>query len=135
MTNEKALDTAIEKIKNLRADSCLINNHKIEPKAINASGNTPEETNFTLQTPASFKTEGVSVDIIRVGMSNREIIGTLKKIIQVSQHDKETAHLEDIISKAEIVGIDKDAVKDIIQLLKRTGEIYEVSNERFRIVE
>lgn len=118
-------------------------NHKIEPKSINALGYNPKSTTIMMQTPTSSKTEIVGGDIVRVGMSKREMIGTLKQIIQVtlkqiiqvSQHDKEAAHLEDIIFKAEIVGIDKDAVKEVIQLLKRTGEIYEVSNERFRIVE
>jgi hypothetical protein len=119
----------------LQEISSYCKNHKIEPKSINELGSNPKSTTIIMQTPTSSKTEIFGADIVRVGISKREIIGTLKKIIQVSQHDKEAAHLEDIIFKAEIVGIDKDAVKDVIQLLKRTGEIYEVSNERFRIVE
>jgi hypothetical protein len=110
-------------------------NHKIEPKTISEPVNYPETTTSTMQTPTSSKPEKVGVDIVRVGMGKSEMIGTLKKIIRVSQDDKEDAHLENIISKAAIFGIDKDAVKDVIQLLKRTGEIYEVSDERFRIVE
>lgn len=66
-------------------------------------------------------------------MSKRERIETLKQIIIELQHDKEAAPLEGIISKAESSGIERDAVEDVIRLLKSTGEIYEVSNERFRI--
>lgn len=110
------------------------NMHKIEPKAVNSLGSTPNTT-ITMQTPTSSKQERVSADIVRVGMSKRDMIGTLKKIILELQSDKETVHLDDIISKAESVGIERDAVKEVIQLLKRTGEIYEVSNERFRIAE
>ncbi len=99
----------------------------------NTLGYTPKTTTSTLQTPTSSKTERLGVDIVRLGMSKRDMIGTLKQIIREFQHDKEAAPLEDIISKAISSGIERDAVEDIIRLLKRTGEIYEVSNERFRI--
>lgn len=111
---KKAIDTAIEKIKKSRADLDNFKKHKIEPKAINALGYTPN-------------TERLD------GMSKRDRIETLKQIIREFQHDKEAAPLEDIISKAESSGIERDAVEDVIRLLKRTGEIYEVSNEQFRI--
>ncbi len=119
---KKAIDTAIEKINKSRAD--------LDP--INALGYTPKTTS-TPQTLTNPKKESYGVDIVRVGMSKRDRIETLKQIIREFQHDKEAAPLEDIISKAISSGIERDAVEDIIRLLKRTGEIYEVSNERFRI--
>lgn len=122
---KKAIDTAIKNITKFKAD--------IYP--INSSGSTPEKTNFTLQTPASSKQERVSADINKVSTSKRDMIGTLKKIIIELHHNKEAAPLGEIISKAEIVGIDSDDVKEVIHLLKRTGEIYEVRDEQFRIIE
>lgn len=68
-------------------------------------------------------------------MSKRDMIGTLKKIIIELHHNKEAAPLGEIISKAEIVGIGRDDVEEVIHILKRTGEIYEVRDEQFRIVE
>jgi hypothetical protein len=111
--------------------------HTIEPKADknNVPGYSPETTTSTPQTPTISKPERVSADITRVSMSKHDMIGTLKKIILELHHNKEAAPLEEIISKAESVGIERDAVKEVIQQLKRTGEIYEVSNDRFRIVE
>ncbi|MGB8216430.1 MAG: HEAT repeat domain-containing protein [Candidatus Methanoperedens sp.] len=109
-------------------------NHTIEPKAINALGSNPKSTTIMMQTPTSSKPERVSADIFRVSMSKRDMIGTLKKIIIELHQNKEAAPLEEIISKAESIGIERDAVKEVIQQLKWTGEIYEVSNEQFRII-
>jgi HEAT repeat protein len=94
-----------------------------------------EKTNFTLQTPASSKPERVSANINKVSMSKHDMIGALKKIIIELHHNKETASLGEIITKAAIVGIEKDDVEEAIQILKRTGEIYEIHDEQFRIIE
>ncbi len=110
-------------------------NHSIEPKADNVPSYSPETTASTSQTPAISKPERVSADITRMTMSKHDKIGMLKKIILELHHNKEAAPLGEIISKAESVGIDRDTVKEVIQQFKRTGEIYEVSNDRFRIVE
>ncbi|MDP3012703.1 MAG: HRDC domain-containing protein [Candidatus Subteraquimicrobiales bacterium] len=119
----------LEEIKN------YCKNHKIEPKATGEDGHNSENTISTLQTPTSSKIERIGVDNFRMSMSKGEMIGKLKKIIIQLQHDNEAAHLEDIISTVESVGIERENVKEVIQQLKRTGEIYEVSNERFRIIE
>lgn len=122
---KKAIDTAIKNITKFRAD--------IYP--INSSGSTPDKTNITLQIPASSKPERVSADINKLSMSKHHMIGALKKIIIELHHNKETASLGEIITKAAIVGIEKDDVKEVINILKRTGEVYEVRDEQFRIVE
>lgn len=122
---KKAIDTAIKNITKFKAD--------LGP--INASGSTPEKTNFTLQTLECSKPERVSADINKVSISKRDMIATLKKIIIDLHHNKDAAPLGEIISKAEIVGIGRVDVEEIIHILKRTGEIYEVRDEQFRIIE
>ncbi|MDP2767015.1 MAG: RQC domain-containing protein, partial [Candidatus Methanoperedens sp.] len=102
--------------------------HKIEPQAINALGYTPKTTTSTLQTLTNPKTERQGVDVVRVVMSKHDRIETLKQIIREFQHDKEAVPLEDIISKAESSGIERDAVEDVIRLLKRTGEMSQRQN-------
>ena len=122
---KKAIDTAIKNITKFKAD--------LYP--INSSGSAPERTNFTLQTPASSKPERVNADINKVSMSKHDVIGALKLIIIELHYNKESASLGEIITKAAIVGIEKDDVEEAIQILKRTGEIYENHDEQFRIIE
>ena len=76
-------------------------------------------------------------DIISVGMSKsqRDRIRVLGEIIKELQDEyKSAVPLEDIMVKAEEAGIKKDDVEDMLNKLKRSGEIIEVSNEKFRWV-
>jgi replicative DNA helicase Mcm len=76
-------------------------------------------------------------DMINTGMgkSQRDKVRVVRDIIkQVQEDHKGGAPKEEIISRAEESGIKKDSVEDMIQQLKRSGEIYETSNEKFRVV-
>ena len=76
-------------------------------------------------------------DIISTGISKsqRDRIRVLKGIITDLQDEyKSAVPLEDIISRAQESGINKDAVEDIIEKLKTLGEILEATNERFRVI-
>jgi replicative DNA helicase Mcm len=76
-------------------------------------------------------------DMINTGMgkSQRDKVRVVRDIIkQVQEDHKGGAPKEEIISRAEEAGIKKDSVEDMIQQLKRSGEIYETSNEKFRVV-
>ena len=83
------------------------------------------------------ETGRLDADIINVGISKsqKDRIKVLREIIRELQDEhKGSAPLEDIISRAEESGIKKDTVEDMIQKLKSAGEIFEASNERFKVV-
>ncbi|MDO8724896.1 MAG: minichromosome maintenance protein MCM [Candidatus Methanoperedens sp.] len=76
-------------------------------------------------------------DIISVGMgkSQRERIGVLKEIIRKLQEElKSAVPTEDIVNKAVEAGIKKDDVEYMLNKLKSVGELFEASNERYRVV-
>lgn len=75
-------------------------------------------------------------DIINVGMgkSQRDRIRVLREVIMELQDEMKTAvPLTDIIERAVESGMKEDDVRDMISKLKSVGEIYEQSNERYRV--
>ena len=71
-----------------------------------------------------------------IGKSMRDRIRILREIIKTLQEELESgaAPLEDIIARAEEIGIKKEKVEDMIAKLKTAGEIIEASNGRYRVV-
>jgi len=56
-----------------------------------------------------------------MGMNKAEMIGTLKKIIQVSQHDKEAAHLEILYLRLKLLVLIKTLSKTLSSYLRGQG--------------
>lgn len=70
-----------------------------------------------------------------IGKSMRDRIRILREIIKTLQEELEgAAPLEDIIARAEEIGIKKEKVEDMLSKLKTGGEIIEASNARYRVV-
>lgn len=78
-------------------------------------------------------------DIISTGISKsiRDRIKLIREIIKELQEERNSAaSLEEILSKAMEAGFktDEDTIRDMISKLKFTGEIIEVTHERYRVV-
>jgi len=76
------------------------------------------------------------IDIITTGISHtqqsrmRSIIDIIKKLCDASEDGN--ADRKDIISEAEIDGVESGKVEDAIDRLKRNGQIYEPSHGKYR---
>jgi len=79
------------------------------------------------------------IDIIATGISHsqhermRSLIDLIKRLCDESSEG--SAALSDIISEAEISGIESSKVKDALDRLKRNGQIYEPMHDKYRIAE
>ena len=106
---------------------------------------TTEDTNRTIRiVMASLKqvmtdpeTGKLDSDMVSTGIpkSQRDRVKIVRELIrEIQEEHKGGAPREEIILRAEEAGVKKDAVEDMIQQLKKTGEIYETSNDKFRVV-
>ena len=94
-----------------------------------------EESFKVMIDPATGKLDS---DIISTGISRslRDKIRILKDIIkEIQQETKDAAPLEYIMAKGEAAGMKPDNIQDMIEKLKTVGELMEVRNDRFRVVD
>ncbi len=79
------------------------------------------------------------IDIIATGISHtqqnrmRSIIDIIQKLCNASEDDN--AARSDIVSEAEIEGIESSKVEDALDRLKRNGQIYEPIHGKYRVTE
>ncbi|RLI49618.1 hypothetical protein DRO61_04830 [Candidatus Bathyarchaeota archaeon] len=79
------------------------------------------------------------IDIIATGISHtqqsrmRSIIDIIQKLCNASEDDNATR--SDIVSEAEIEGIESSKVEDALDRLKRHGQIYEPIHGKYRVTE
>ena len=103
---------------------------------------TPSNTIAYLIKQYKLKTDGRSkddfaTDVITTGLSNtqqsrmRSIIDIIQKLCDASEDGN--ARREDIISEAEIDGIERSVVEDAIDRLKHNGQIYEPIHGGYRL--
>lgn len=66
--------------------------------------------------------------------SQRDRIRVLREIIREIQNEhKGSVSINDIIVRSEKSGLKKDTILDMMEKLKSAGEIFEASNNRFRV--
>jgi len=79
------------------------------------------------------------IDIIATGISHtqqnrmRSIMDIIQKLCNASEDDN--AARSDIVSEAEIEGIESSKVEDALDRLKRNGQIYEPIHGKYRVTE
>ena len=93
-----------------------------------------EHADDLLNDRANDKCKAKKANTMWINEIKRERLKVIKEIISELQKEMGAAPIEDIISKAEESGIEKETVEDLIQNLKSAGNIIESSNERFRTV-
>jgi replicative DNA helicase Mcm len=73
------------------------------------------------------ETGDFDIDIIESGVSNsqRNRLQTLKKLIDQLAGDDDSAEIEEVLEHAEEEGMEKDQAEEIIERLKREGELFE----------
>ena len=77
----------------------------------------------------------VDIDKIMTGVTKtqRDKIHVIRSIISELEKDFGTAKKEEIIKMSEEKGIDKGAVEQLLEMLKKNGEIYEPIFNKFKI--
>ena len=84
------------------------------------------------------ETGKLDADILNVGMgkSQRDRVKVLKEIVRELQNELKTpVPLKDIIEKAVEAGMKDDDVGDLMKRIKFEGDIIEVSNDRYKVVD
>ena len=84
------------------------------------------------------ETESIDIDIITTGISKsqKDKIKIITDIIrEISSEIDAPAPLEEIISRAEQEGIDKDTVESLIVKMRREGIIFEPKHGRFKLTQ
>ena len=73
------------------------------------------------------ETGDFDIDMIESGVSSsqRNRLQTMKKIIESVSDDDDSAEIEDVIERAKEEGIGEEKAEEIIQKMKREGELFE----------
>jgi replicative DNA helicase Mcm len=73
------------------------------------------------------ETGDFDIDIIESGVSNsqRNRLQTIKQLIDQIAGDNDSAEIEELLENAEEEGMQKDQAEEIIERLKREGELFE----------
>lgn len=73
------------------------------------------------------ETGDFDIDIIESGVSNsqRNRLQTVKQLIDQLAGDNDSAEIEEVLESAEEEGMEKDQAEEIIERLKREGELFE----------
>ncbi|MFB6158069.1 MAG: LAGLIDADG family homing endonuclease [Candidatus Nanohalobium sp.] len=73
------------------------------------------------------ETGDFDIDIIESGVSNsqRNRLQTIKQLIDQLAGDDDSAEIEEVLENAEDEGIEKEKAEEIIEKLKREGELFE----------
>ena len=73
------------------------------------------------------ETGDFDIDIIESGVSNsqRNRLQTIKQLIDTLAGDDDSAEIEEVIEQAQEDGLEEDKVEEIIEKLKREGELFE----------
>jgi len=73
------------------------------------------------------ETGAFDIDIIATGQSHSQV-NKIRKVVEIIERlttDKKTASFDEIVAEAEREGIDKNKVRDIVDKLSKSGDIYE----------
>ena len=67
------------------------------------------------------------IDIIESGVSNsqRNRVQTIKQLVEQLAGDDDAAEIEEVLENAEEEGMEKDQAEEVIERLKREGELFE----------
>jgi replicative DNA helicase Mcm len=89
-----------------------------------------------MQAGVDLETGKVDIDKIKVGItkSQREKINEILDIIKELEKEYGTARETEIIERAEERGISKENVEELIEKLRRDGNIFEPKHENYKVV-